>query len=64
MGYGRKVRQNIAQEMLEFGVINEEPDETAVWMDIAQRAIDGLSDLDTIGQNWTKLDIEVTPGGE
>jgi NitT/TauT family transport system substrate-binding protein len=49
---------------LGFGVINEEPGDSAFQTGIAQQALDGLSDLDTTGENWTKLDIEVTLGGE
>ena len=40
------------------------PDAAAVRTDLAQAALDGLSDLDTTGEGWTKLEVEVTPGGE
>jgi NitT/TauT family transport system substrate-binding protein len=49
---------------VEFGVISEAPDDGALRRDLAERALSGLSDLDTTGEGWSKLDIEVTPGGE
>jgi NitT/TauT family transport system substrate-binding protein len=49
---------------VEFGVIGQPPDEGAVRKDLAEAAIAALSELDTTGDNYTKLDIEVTPGGE
>ncbi len=49
---------------VEFGVIQSRPDAAAVRTDLATRALEGLSDLDTAGLNYQKLDVEVTPGGE
>ena len=49
---------------VEFGVIENPPDEAAVRTDIAQKALESLGDLDTTGEGFQKLDIEVTPGGE
>ncbi len=49
---------------VEFGVIEQPPDEGAARKDLAEAALAGLSDLDTTGTNFSKLDIEVTPGGE
>jgi NitT/TauT family transport system substrate-binding protein len=49
---------------VEFGVISEAQDDGALRRDLAERALSGLSDLDTTGEGWSKLDIEVTPGGE
>ncbi|MEZ4620593.1 MAG: hypothetical protein R2867_34500 [Caldilineaceae bacterium] len=48
----------------EFKVIENAPDDAALRTDLAQQALDGLSDIDTTGESWTKLDVEVTPGGE
>ncbi|MDX1613994.1 MAG: ABC transporter substrate-binding protein [Candidatus Promineifilaceae bacterium] len=49
---------------VEFEVINDVPDEAAVRTDLALAALEGLTDLDTSGESFTKLDVEVTPGGE
>jgi NitT/TauT family transport system substrate-binding protein len=48
----------------EFKVIENAPDDAALRTDLAQQALDGLTDVDTTGEGWTKLDVEVTPGGE
>lgn len=48
----------------DFGVLAEDPDETAVRTDLAQTALGGLSDLDTTGSGYTKMNVAVTPGGE
>lgn len=49
---------------VEFEVIPEAPDAAALRTDLAQEAIDSLSGVDTTGDDFTKLDVEVTPGGE
>lgn len=49
---------------LDFGVLQEAPDDAALRTDLAKSALEGLSDLDTTGEGFTKMDIEVTPGGE
>jgi NitT/TauT family transport system substrate-binding protein len=49
---------------VEFAVISRAPDDGAVRTDLAEAAVSALSDLDTTGSNYTKQDIEVTPGGE
>ena len=48
----------------EFAVLAAAPDAGALRTDLAQAALEGLSDLDTTGEGFTKLDVEVTPGGE
>jgi NitT/TauT family transport system substrate-binding protein len=52
------------QISLDFGVLANEPDEAALRTDLAQEALEGLSDLDTTGDGYTKQVVEVTPGGE
>jgi NitT/TauT family transport system substrate-binding protein len=52
------------QISLDFGVLQNQPDEAALRTDLAQQALEGLTDLDTTGEGYTKQDIEVTPGGE
>jgi NitT/TauT family transport system substrate-binding protein len=49
---------------VEFGVITTLPDDSAFRTDLAQEALNGLTDLDTTGESYTRQDIEVTPGGE
>jgi NitT/TauT family transport system substrate-binding protein len=48
----------------EFAVLTTAPDEAALRTDLAQQALDGLADADTTGEGYTKMDVEVTPGGE
>jgi NitT/TauT family transport system substrate-binding protein len=48
----------------EFAVLSAPPDEGAVRTDLAEQALAGLTDLDTTGEGFEKLVIEVTPGGE
>lgn len=49
---------------VEFKVLENPPDAGAVRTDLAAQALAGLTDLDTTGENFQKLDVEVTPGGE
>jgi NitT/TauT family transport system substrate-binding protein len=49
---------------VEFGVLQNQPDDAAVRTDLAEAALEGLSDLNVTGADWTKLEVEVTPGGE
>jgi NitT/TauT family transport system substrate-binding protein len=48
----------------EFAVLTTAPDEAALRTDLAQQALDSMTDTDTIGEGYTKMDVEVTPGGE
>jgi NitT/TauT family transport system substrate-binding protein len=52
------------QISLDFGVLQNPPDEAALRTDLAQQALEGLTDLDTTGEGFTKQEIDVTPGGE
>ena len=49
---------------VEFQVLESPPDEGAARTDLAEQALAGLTDLDTTGEGFQKLDVEVTPGGE
>ncbi len=49
---------------VEFKVMSQAPDAGAARTDLAQQALDGLTDLDTTGAGYEKLVVEVTPGGE
>jgi NitT/TauT family transport system substrate-binding protein len=49
---------------VEFLVLENPPDEGAVRTDLAEQALAGLTDLDTTGADFQRLDVEVTPGGE
>jgi NitT/TauT family transport system substrate-binding protein len=53
---------------LEGEVITEEPSEGAFRTDLAQAAVDGLTDemadLDVTGEMWEPAEVEITPGGE
>ncbi len=48
----------------EFAVLTTAPDEAALRTDLAQQALDGMTDADTTGAGYTKMDVAVTPGGE
>lgn len=48
---------------LDFGVIQNPPSGEAVRIDLAEKALEGISG-DTIGADFEKADVEVTPGGE
>ncbi|MEZ4728325.1 MAG: ABC transporter substrate-binding protein [Caldilineaceae bacterium] len=48
----------------EFAVLTQAPDEAAYRTDLAQQALEGLTDADTTGESFQKLDVEVTAGGE
>jgi NitT/TauT family transport system substrate-binding protein len=49
---------------VEFGVVDAAPDAEAVRTDLAQQALDGLGDLDTTGESWERITVELRPGGE
>ena len=53
---------------LEGEVISEAPDDSAYRTDLAQAALDSLTedypDLDLVGEDWERIEVELTPGGE
>jgi NitT/TauT family transport system substrate-binding protein len=53
---------------LEGEVISAEPDEGASRTDLAQAALEGLQadypDLDLMGMDWERIEVELQPGGE
>ncbi len=49
---------------VEFQVVSQPPDDAAYRTDLAQQALDGLTDVDTTGEGYEKLEVAVTPGGE
>ena len=56
--------QQTVEISTEFAVLAAAPDEGAARTDLAHAALEGLSDLDTTGESFAKIDVEVTPGGE
>jgi len=48
----------------EFKVLTKEPDAAAYRTDLAQQALDGLTDADIKGDSFQKQTVEVTPSGE
>ncbi|MEZ4708175.1 MAG: ABC transporter substrate-binding protein [Caldilineaceae bacterium] len=48
----------------EFKVLENAPDEGAVRTDLAQQALDSMSDADITGEGFAKQTVEITPGGE
>ncbi len=48
----------------EFKVLEKAPDDAALRTDLAQQALDGMSDMDATGEGYTKIEVDVTPGGE
>jgi NitT/TauT family transport system substrate-binding protein len=49
---------------VEFAVLTQPPAEGAYRTDLAQQALDGLTDIDTTGEGFQKQTVEVTAGGE
>jgi NitT/TauT family transport system substrate-binding protein len=49
---------------VEFKVLSKAPDAGALRTDLAQKALESLSDVDSKGENFQKQTVEVTPGGE
>ncbi|HSM55241.1 MAG TPA: ABC transporter substrate-binding protein [Candidatus Sulfomarinibacteraceae bacterium] len=51
---------------LDFGVVENPPDDAALRTDLAQEAVSDLEadGLNVTGSDWQRLDVEVTPGGE
>ncbi|MFW6063895.1 MAG: ABC transporter substrate-binding protein [Chloroflexota bacterium] len=51
---------------LDFGVLENPPDDAALRTDLAQDAVSDLESdgLDVTGSDWERMDVEVTPGGE
>jgi NitT/TauT family transport system substrate-binding protein len=49
---------------MEGQVLTAEPAAEAYRTDLAEQALEGLSDLDTTGADFEKIEVEVTPGGE
>ena len=53
---------------IEGEVIGEAPSEGAYRTDLAQAALDSLSedmmDLDLVGEDWERIEVELRPGGE
>lgn len=49
---------------VDFGVISAEPDAAALRTDLAEEAISQLEDLDTVGNSFTRMDVELREGGE
>jgi NitT/TauT family transport system substrate-binding protein len=56
--------QHTVDIAVEFEVIPEAPDSAALRKDLAQQAINTLAGANTTGNDFTKQNIEVTPGGE
>ncbi|MFN8439940.1 MAG: ABC transporter substrate-binding protein [Caldilineaceae bacterium] len=48
----------------EFKVLTAAPSDGAYRTDLAQKAIDSMTDIDTKGEGFKKQTVEVTPGGE
>lgn len=49
---------------LDFGVLQNQPDEAALRTDLAEAAVAEIGDLDTTGSGFVKQDVAVVPGGE
>jgi NitT/TauT family transport system substrate-binding protein len=49
---------------MEGAVLTAEPAAEAYRTDLAEQALEGLSDLDTTGADFAKIEVEVTAGGE
>ena len=53
-----------AQLATQSKILEKAPDAGAVRKDLAQKALDGLKDVDTTGEKFEKQKVEVTAGGE
>jgi NitT/TauT family transport system substrate-binding protein len=49
---------------MEGEVLTAEPAAEAYRTDLAEQALEGLSDMDITGSDFEKIEVEVTPGGE
>lgn len=49
---------------VDFKVLTKEPDAAAYRTDLAQKAVDSMTDIDTKGEGFQKQTVEITPGGE
>ena len=49
---------------VDFKVLTKEPDAAAYRTDLAQKAVDSMTDIDTKGEGFKKQTVEITPGGE
>lgn len=48
---------------VDFGVLSSAPDSGAMRTDLAEQALEGIEE-DTVGNSFTKLDVELREGGE
>ncbi len=51
------------QISLEFALIENPPSDDSYRTDLAEQALEGIEE-DVVGADWTKAEVEVTPGGE
>jgi NitT/TauT family transport system substrate-binding protein len=56
--------QQTADISVEFKVLTQAPDAGAYRTDLAQQALDSLTDVEVKGEGFQKRQVEVTPGGE
>ncbi|MEM7532086.1 MAG: ABC transporter substrate-binding protein [Chloroflexota bacterium] len=49
---------------VDFGVLSAAPDEGAMRTDLAQQALEGLGDMDTTGEGFERIEVELRAGGE
>lgn len=49
---------------LDFGVLSNPPDSAALRTDLAQQALEGIDDVDTVGADFERIEVELRPGGE
>ena len=49
---------------VDFKVLTKEPDAGAYRTDLAQKAVDSMTDIDTKGEGFKKQTVEITPDGE
>lgn len=48
----------------DFGVLENAPDEGAYRTDLAEEALTHIGDLDAVGEDFTRIEVELRPGGE
>lgn len=49
---------------VDFKVLTKEPGTAAYRTDLAQKAVDSMTDIDTKGEGFKKQTVEITPDGE
>jgi hypothetical protein len=56
--------QQTADIALKYGVIKKAADKAAYTTQFAQKAVDSMKDVDTLGKNYKPIPVSLTEGGK